>query len=364
MSELIDKFRSLEVMKYATVSVHQMKKMKEKVNNGEYILTEKLDGFFYRASWTNKDNFLLQGRSRTVSGDFSDKGDNVPHIQKELLELFPPNCMFLGEISYGMGVRSESKDITKIMNCLPKKAIERQKADRYLKYTIFDVLVYDGVDFAIKPYQERINLINSFALANNHLMEHIEVVVPYSDPVEIWNKMDQWLSTGLEGGMLMAADDPYFFGKRPTWTSVKFKEIVEEDIDLVIMDYSPPVKNYTGKQEMSWTYWETSKGELCEGKHYGKAGFTAVSKHYFNNNIGGLILGAYYGKELIKVCQVANLTDELREAITSNKEKYLNTTVQVGAMSVDKKLKSLRHPRLMKLRPDKPAADCRYEEIF
>jgi hypothetical protein len=38
--------------------------------------------------------------------------------------------------------------------------------------------------------------------------------------------------------------------------------------------------------------------------------------------------------------------------------------VEVGAMMIDVEKKSLRHPKLLKLRPDKNAEECLYTDIF
>lgn len=162
----------------------------------------------------------------------------------------------------------------------------------------------------------------------------------------------------------MKANMPYAFEKRPAWTSIKVKQATDT-IDLVIMGTTPANKDYTGKYHASHQFWENVKtGELVEGTYYGDGGYTPVAKHYFKGMIGGLQLGAYYGDNLIEVSKVANLTDDIREAVTADPESYIGRVVEVSAMMIDVEKKSLRHPILEQFREDKDATDCLYSDIF
>ena len=60
----------------------------------------------------------------------------------------------------------------------------------------------------------------------------------------------------------------------------------------------------------------------------------------------------------------SGLTDNLKADLAANPEKYIGTVVEVNCMSLDKENKTMRHGYLSRLRPDKPAHDCKLEEIF
>lgn len=358
----IDELRKLEPMKYWSLpkGTNYETKFKSELAKGNYIATMKRDGQLYRFS-KSSENSILQ--SRTVSkktGELVEKQDNVPQIMEQLNKL-PVDTMIMGEICYPLNSGKVSSDVTKIMGCLAQKAIERQKKDK-LHYFIFDVLMYDGYEYYNLPYEQRIAKIEEI---NNQF--HFPEFIEFADPTftDIEEHILNWLSLGEEGGVLMHKDKPYVFDKRPAWTAIKIKQSLEEDLDLVIMNYSEPTKEYTGKYPISHRYWENIKtGELVEGNYYTNGGYIAVSSNYFNGLIGGLVLGAYYNNQLIEVAKVANLTDEMRQKITANPNDYLNTVVKVSAMSIDQDKRSLRHPKLIEFRNDKNSKDCLYNEIF
>lgn len=346
-------------------SAAQLAKKEKCIDSNDYILTKKRDGALYRALISD-GKVILQ--SRTISkktGDYVEKQENVPHICEALSTIFPSETILMGEICYPeyMGT-TISSDIVKIMGALPAKAIKRQK-EQLLVFYIFDVLLYDGEDYSGKAYEKRIEKIKEISAAVE--TDCLEFVEPVYD-----NKREQiamWLEEGWEGGMLMHKDKPYVFdvkgkNKRPSWTSIKIKQEVLNDIDLIIVDSTEPVRVYTGKHPETHLYWEDGNGNKIKGLEHGK-GYTPITYNYFHNLIGGLVLAAYSKNEdLIEVCRVANLTDQIRDDITANFENYLLKVVTVGAMSIDLERKSLRHPKLLKIRKDKSAAECRLSDIF
>lgn len=359
----IDEIKELKPMLYWAFppnSSANQKKRFAKAMETNYILTLKRDGALYRAV-IEEDSVILQ--SRTISkktGVFVEKQDNVPAIIEALKKL-PPNTVLMGEICFPLSFGNTiSSDVITVMGCKPDKAISRQKQTP-LSYYIFDVLMYDGEPFYNKPYKIRAKKLEDLQTVLRG-EENIEFAQPVYEDIE--ETIANYLNNGWEGGVLMKADEPYHFEKRPAWSSIKVKQS-SDTIDLVIMGTTPPMKEYTGKYPVSHQYWESVKtGQLVEGSYYSDGGYTPVSINYFRGMIGGLSLGAYYNDRLIEVAKVANLTDDIREAITADPESYIGQVVEVGAMMVDVEKKSLRHPKLLKIRPDKNAEDCVYTEIF
>ena len=349
----------------ANPSSNTLKKYNQALDGDDYILTKKRDGALYRALISEKEVIF---QSRTVSkktGEYVEKQENIPHICEALQTIFPPETIFVGEVCYPeyMGA-TISSDITKVMGALPSKAIKRQEEEPLVFY-IFDVLLYDGEDYSNKSYEERIHKIQRIAAAVD--VECLEFAKPIYE-----NKREQiatWLEEGWEGGMLMNRKEPYKmdeFGKqpRPAWTSIKIKQEVLQDIDLVIVDVTSPIKEYTGKYPESHDYWEDENGIKLKGKLFGK-GYLPVTSTYFNEMPGGLVLAAVdKNGDFIEVCRVANLTDQLRLDIKKDPLQFIGKVVTVGAMSVNLEKKSLRHPKLLKFRPDKKAEECSYELIF
>lgn len=358
----VEEIKSLKPMSYwafSGTSAAQKKKF-AKAFEQDYALTLKRDGALYRAVLTEEEAIL---QSRTVSrttGEFVEKQDRVPDIMKAL-SVFPKNTVFMGEICFPMEMGNTiSSDVVGIMGCLAEKAILRQEQTP-LNYYIFDVLMYDGEPFYNKPYKVRMEKLKQIAT-----LGRTEQRLEFAEPVysDIDKVLQNYLSNGWEGGVLMKLSEPYQFEKRPAWTSIKVKQATDT-IDLVIMGTTPATKEYTGKYPKTHQYWQNVKtGELVEGNYYASGGHIPVSSTYFHGLPGGLQLGAYYGDEIIEVCRIANLTDSLREELNSNLEKYIGKVVEVSAMMVDIEKKSLRHPKLEKIREDKNPEECLYSDVF
>lgn len=361
----IEQMKQAKPMKYnevkSTESDAQKKKLAKKIANGDYIATLKRDGCWYRFIKDEQGDMFLQ--SRTISkktGEYTEKGDRVPHILKALSAM-PNGTVLVGEICYPAEMKAISSDIIKVMGALPEKAIARQK-NQPLYYALFDILAYDGEDISQLPYEKRMEKLTK--LSEFDLPEFIELPELVRENIE--DKIDEWLADGQEGAMLMDKSQPYHWGKRPKWVSVKYKQHLADDVDFVIAGFSKPVKEYTGKYPGTWEYWENTRtGELVEGVYVGQPNYIPVSANYFKNLVGGLWLGLYKRNgELVRVGKVANLTDGLREDITANPKQYLNRVVKISAMSIDYSKRSLRHPRLVGWHEDKNSEECIYEEVF
>lgn len=366
MAITIHDFKENEPMKYwslpGTASDNQKAKLQKAVRGSDYYATLKRDGAWYKFVHDGEDSVL---QSRTISrktGDYVEKQDNVPHVIEELKMVLPDKTVVLGEI-FLQKKGTISSDIVSIMGCLPAKALARQKEIK-LHYYIFDVLMYDGIDVHEYSAEKRMGLVEKIRDdANAKGLKYIEFAEAVYENLE--DQIGAWLEAGEEGAVLMHKKKPYKFGRSPAWATIKFKQSLTEDLDLVVMGFTDPVRDYTGKYPITWQYWENLKtGELVEGNFYTNGGYQPVAEYYFRQLIGGFELGAYYGDKLVRVGQVANLTDGLREDATANPDKYIGTVVEVSAMSIDVERQSLRHAKLIKLRPDKDAKECDYSLIF
>ena len=357
----IQKLRQEVPMRYWSLpsGVNYKNRFQKALDNGDYILTKKMDGVLYRFSKSEQDSIL---QSRTISRktkQLVEKQDNVPAIMEQLNQL-PNNTMVLGEICF-VNPSKTSKEVISIMGCLPPKAITRQKENPVMFY-IFDVMAYDGLEIYNLPYQKRLEILRKIEGKHN-FNELISFVETFETNIQ--EHIANLLSSGAEGTVLMHYNKPYVFKKRPAWTAIKIKQEITETLDLVIMGTTNPTKEYTGKYPQSWNYWENVKtGELVEGNFYKDGGYLPISENYFQGKIGGLVLGAYSGDNLLQVCKIANLTDELRTKITNNLDSFMGKVVKVNAMSIDKELRSLRHPKFVGFHPDKNPKECLYGDVF
>lgn len=328
------------------------KNYEDMFKNTPIIGTIKKDGYW---SQLIKDNNEVHLYSRTVSkktGYYSDNIDKVPHIKDWAMNELPNGTCIIGEVYYPNGT---SKNVTSVLGALPEKAIERQKGEYgKIHFYMHDILAYSGEDYVMN------NMTYDYRYSN--LCEHIDIATPLIPELEVARCYDNAyldldkvtidkLAAGEEGMVFRVENGLYAPGKRQPKVMFKIKQ-AQNDIDFVITEVLPPEYLYTGKESETWEYKDKEGNLITKAAYYGWA--------------GALRLGAYdKAGNLVSIGRVSSgLTDNLKADFAANPEKYIGTVVEVNCMSLDKENKTFRHPYLSRLRPDKPAQDCKLEEIF
>ena len=374
MSELYPGSKQIPLMKY---NGHPSQSTVDRGFAGvEYVAQEKKDGALYMLEKIDQDHIYLF--ARTISkktGELVEKSANVPHII-EWAKKLPDETILLGEVYIPGG---HSNDITKIMGCTPQNAQNRQyKTQEYggpVHYYIFDCLFFEGQDLLNRGFIERYTIFQRYVMGYG-LDEYIELAPTYTKNFDILlkNIFDQ----GGEGMVFKKRDAIYEPGKRPTQTYFKVKEHIDS-LDLVCIGLEEPTRTYTGKEIVTWPYWIEKKYRDDNGTwHWADAerncyeewvkdssSYEPVTKPWLRGWKNAITLGIYKDGRLISVGRVASgLTDEIREDMSLNPDKYLNHVVQVSCMSVNKKDLTLRHCVFEQMREDKNPEDCLYEEVF
>lgn len=320
--------------------------------NTPIIGTVKKDGYF---SQLVKDNNEVHLYSRTVSkktGYYSDNIEKVPHIKDWAMNELPNGTCIIGEVYYPNGT---SKNVTSVLGALPEKAIERQKGEYgKIHFYMHDILAYNGEDYVMN------NMTYDYRYSN--LCEHTDIATPLIPELEVARCYDNAyldlnkvtidkLAAGEEGMVFRVENGLYAPGKRQPKVMFKIKQ-AQNDIDFVITEVLPPEYLYTGKESETWGYKDKEGNLITKAAYYGWA--------------GALRLGAYDNAgNLVSVGRVSSgLTDNLKADLAANPDKYIGTVVEVNCMSLDKGNKTMRHCYLSRLRADKPAQDCKLEEIF
>jgi len=355
-------------------------------DDGTWFAELKKDGALYMyVKGFGGENYLF---GRTVSkktGLLTEKSANVPHII-EAFKNIPNGTILLGEIYYP---GKTSKDVTSIMGCLPKKAIERQEGEYgYIHYYVYDCLEYNGISLLkydnwiryqitkrifekiipILKWEENENTIKFYS-------KYIELAEAITE--EIYHNIGKALSEGEEGLVVKKKTGLYEPGKRPM-TMLKAKQV--DHIDAVIIGFKDPVKEYTGKEIETWQYWEERLEQDKEGcfKYSKTLGlyyndyvqnphiYQPITKHYYYGWKNAIEIGAYDNEGNIhSIGTIASgLTDYMREDMSLHPENYLGKVVEIQCMMKDNKEKTLRHGFYLKTRYDKPATDCLLEDIF
>ena len=154
-----------EAMKYWSfpASYTNEKKKTEAKNaifSGKYLGALKVDGYYQRLVKDEDGNCFMIARSKNVKGEATNKYEWVPQLHKFMQDL--PNGTVLLSECYLEGDEGSQK-ITSLLGCLKDKCIERQKANKWLKFYIFDVCALDGVNFDKTPIIQRIEILNELA---------------------------------------------------------------------------------------------------------------------------------------------------------------------------------------------------------
>lgn len=367
MNKIIDNidFYSLEVQKYWSFpsSYKGDKKLETKnmIMSGKYIGSRKYDGAFYKFIVDMNGNMILIGRSKGVSGEYIDKLDRVPHLNK-FFKTLPQGTCLLGEIVFP--TNEGSNKVTTIMGCLPDKAISRQNTIGYLSYYIFDVLAYDGISLLKQPIEERIKYIDKLPEDENIIK------AKYYSGIYLWNELQSVLGQGGEGVVITKQNTLYQPGKRPSRQTLKVKKELKENADVFFTGHtSPPKREYTGKELETWKYWINSVTEekfiATENDNIYKRyvegePIEPITKGYYYGWVGSLEVGVY--NELGKVVPLGYLAG-LPDEIKANPKNYYLQPFEMTAMQFTED-NAFRHGKFVKWRPDLSPADCTWEKIF
>lgn len=360
--ELIDKYapeaECIQAMKIWKLPDGKENLFPEMCNNGQYFAELKKDGYWYEFEKTANYAYLFSRNVSRNTGILTDKLANVPHIADALAGL-PAGTIVIGEIYYpGM----TSKDITRIMGCLPDEAITRQK-DNPVHYYLHDIIKYDGVDLqsygALTRYKVLCKVWEKFNLNQYPFMELAQAVYE-----NIYDFTAEALRNGEEGAVLKLKTAPYAPDKRPAWSSIKIKKI--DYLDAVLIGFDDATREYEGKEIITWPYWENGEAIHSNTCHYGEDGWRPITKGYYFGWKTSIHVGAYDENGNLKEIGTVSsgLTDELRADFAEHPDNYIGRVVSLQCMSKDCKEHTLRHAFFKCFRDDKNPNDCLMDTIF
>lgn len=343
--------------------------------NGTWVAQQKYDGALYMLEKIDDNHIYLFARTKSKkTGELVEKSANVPHII-EWAKSLPNDTILLGEIYVPGG---KSNDVTKIMGCLPARAISRQfDSDEFepVHYYVFDCIRWNGYNFINTGFVARFKHFQDW-YKTNKINGYVEQAHVYTDNFE--QVLHDIFAEGGEGLVFKRFDAIYEPGKRPTRTYFKMKEHLDS-IDLVCIGLEDPIRKYSGKELETWRYW-IERGEKDqngafqwypteERSYYNDYKinphiYMPVTKPWYYGWKNSMVLGLYKDGELVEVGKVASgLTDTIRKDMSENPDNYIGQVVEVEAMSTTKD-GALRHPVFIRMRDDKDPQDCKYEGVF
>lgn len=295
-----------------------------------YLAEEKLDGERFKMHFT-ADGIRFDSRTISKKTDmFTEKTGNVPHLAA-FVECYKEleGTVFDGEIKFG----GDSMSTSTIMGCLPSEAVNRQEAaDKWVDYYIFDVIFYKGRDMRDLPYHVRKEIV--YCEFNNCLKQNNHFKLPVCTTKDKKKFCDDIMVFGGEGVILKHVKGLYT--DKRAWIKVK----ATATFDMVVMGYDAP-----------------SPQSIKKGNDQ-----ATITRLAANSWIGAVVFGQYVNGTLEKFGACSGMSDEIRADFSENKAARIGTVITIEAQSRIAKTGYFRHPRFLRLRPDKNSKDCVYYE--
>lgn len=370
MSAIIDNidFQELEAEKYwsfpKSYKGDPKKETKNFILSKDFLCAIKKDGHYARFIKDIDGNMRLQGRTKSVSGEYLNKIEWVPQCYS-FFEKIPNGTCLLGELYFPN--QRGSRKVTTILGCLKDKAIERQNKGEKLVYYVFDIWAWNGKSCLNMVMEERIKILEEIKA---YLTDNVEIA-SYYEGEEAWEKLSEVLAAGEEGMVITRRNSTPDPGKRPARKTLKCKLEIEQTIDAFLDgDYKPPTKEYTGKQIEIWNYWLNERtGEKLEGNYIGAytngEPIIPITKPYFLGYAGSLSFSVMKDGKPEHIGYISGVSDEMKKGIVQEPEKWVNKVFELTCMELEHigKSYSMRHARIVKERPDKTPEQCEWSQI-
>jgi len=314
---------------------HQMR-LADMLKSPDYGAEDKIDGCHYT---------MISGLF--FSTEKVEKTDNFPHLRDFFISLNMPNLLIDGEINYP---GRTSQYCTHVTGSDPSTAATFQQSnDGPIHYTMFDILRTPKGTWLLKePYHARRRILQHFYdtfIKNTPIAQFIHLT-----QLEVDNKqefLDNILSQGLEGIILKKLDSYYHMGKKPMWQWTKIKQ--KDETDLIITGFEAPTKEYSGTDFDNWPYWRDENGVMLP-----------VSKPFYNNWIGAIVLSAYVNGVLTRICTSSGMDEVTRKDMSDNGDNYLGKVARIGYMERTD-AGNPRHPKFIDMHPGKSPEACIWE---
>ena len=380
-------------------------KQDEALADSNNYLEEKFDGTRALVYVFEEYNRVFSRRISRKTNFYVENTDSVPQIRDSVCGQMNGTIldgeMYIPEQGFQLS--------SAVMNCKYDKAIERQEQLGYQVFHAFDILFFRGLDVRDKPLKLRklylriavaeirspyIQLVNYFSCGG--LVDTSSYVKEHGTVLGLYNKLDKdtqyknftqyvehhdlitslsprafyeyIIATGGEGLIIKPKDGKYLHKRG--WEYSKIKAFITRE--LILVGFSDPTREYEGKAPKDWKYYE---------------GDTPVTRNYYYNLVGNMILGVLISEEeynsipknkrgkihrpshygirnvdsdyyIMEVCECGGYDDDFREQRTQRKHLIMGSVVEVKANGIMLDSGRMRHPRFLRMRPDKEAERC------
>ena len=358
INEYLEFYKEAKPGKYWSLPKNKKDMQEQMLYNEAYYGGEKSDGEWARLI-VGEDYVLIQSRNISKKTDtYTDKTPSLPHIAKQAKMTYTPGTVLLGELCFE-NPKLTSKDVGTVMRCLPDKAIKRQEEGDKLIFKVFDVLSMAGQPVHNFRAEDRKSIIENMAIGGS-----IKLTRFSDNPAKL---LEEVFASGGEGIVLMKRDEPYKFGNKKAWHSIKIKKSLEER-EAKAIRLSLPNMIYDGTSLQTWKYWQVvfeddsveykeillhsylvnGKQIVIDGKNVKQA--MPVNRFFFRKWPAGVVINQA-GKE---ITITSGLSDDDRAYLAEQGKIDINNgdlTVVYGGMEPTED-GSVRHPFVVRMRTD------------
>lgn len=310
------------------------------ITKDKYILQHKINGMRFILVIDPDGTTHMSSRSKSVKTfRFSELDDRVLGL-KNIKSPFEGRVILDGEIIMpvaeidlpsGVHTTSTLQSTVSLMHLNVKQSLELQEKYGSLQYKVFDILMINGQNVELLPYEERaelvVTVVNSLKRTNPNISMEAEPVI--SDYESAWDLFEEYTKNqGGEGLVLKERNAPYEQGKRVR-TQLKLKAF--QTVDGFITGFVPSTKG---------------KGN--------------------DKYIGGFIFSAYVDGKRREIAAVANIDNKTRIDATVYDEQgeptlnpiYLNKCAALLGQDWNQKTLRLNSARIEEWRDDKTPEEC------
>ncbi len=318
----------------------------------KYVAEPKYDGVRIRMFIGLTGSSINSSRRSVVDYKYKDRTGNYPQL-----------AQVCGEDLTGIILDGELVSVTpKVMtgktmtdsiltascalnNSSPEKAVAAQKKYGFAEFYVFDVIGLSQTNPQTLSYNERRAILEHVVRRIQERFPDCNIkLVPQMPATE--ETIRQAMLDGFEGVVLKDRQSPYLCGKRKGWWKCK----TFSTADAFIVDWIPGEgrnEGLVGSLELA----------IVVGELFSNISGLSLSEHEF----------AWDGQLCKKIAQVGNLTDEFRAEISapdgSLKPEWNFRVIEFVGQLFTVKDQRVRHPHMIRLRPDKEWLDCDISQL-
>jgi len=324
----------------------------------DWVLEEKLDGHrgLLHCGGELDRGYMTSKRKSSGTGMFCEKGENIPHITEQAQRIARGNSLGYTVLDGEIVVPGHPfESVQSVMGAKPARAILWQEDNSRAVYFVYDILFYDGKDVRDEPYYVRQDMIDDFfgamcLIESSVVPRWIRRLPSIYAGGGFQEFFDGVIKRGGEGIVLK-----YIWGRygKNVWKLKAGYLDNSLDFDVVISGFREgkgKFKELIGAIDFSC--YETRKGAntlipvgRCSGMPDG-----AVRWAYGGSRSKGS------GNHLVMSPACVG-EPGTRSWFTFYSKQLIGKVIEVRSSGLTAKGK-LRHPRFVRMRPDKNASQC------